>query len=415
MLEHELDFADLFNCPQLDLNERAGVFDKIISNYIERKHLQYKRVALNASSPIRIIRDTYTGLPREMIYLASNDYLNLTMHPKVIEAGLNALQKYGSGAGSVPLLGGSLDIHIELENRIAKFKGCESAVIYTSGFSSNSSTLLSLLQKEDLAIVDRYAHASIIDGCKSTNIKSFKHNDLSALEKILQRYKGSYRTKMIIVDGVYSMDGDIAPLKEIVEIAKEYGAYTFVDEAHATGVIGETGKGTLEYHGVQGKVDLVSGTFSKALGGVGGFVAGSQKIIQLLTFYSRGYMFSTAMTPQTCGSLLAAIDVIENEPEIRKKLWDNILYFRKRLKEIGFNIGNSETAIFPIIIGDDFKTKEICRELHEKNIYVNPVLYPAVPKKLSRIRISLMSNHEKEHLNTVLEILEYLGNKYSII
>jgi glycine C-acetyltransferase len=171
----------------------------------------------------------------------------------------------------------------------------------------------------------------------------------------------------------------------------------------------------LEYHGVQGKVDLVSGTFSKALGGVGGFVAGSQKIIQLLTFYSRGYMFSTAMTPQTCGSLLAAIDVIENEPEIRKKLWDNILYFRKRLKEIGFNIGNSETAIFPIIIGDDFKTKEICRELHEKNIYVNPVLYPAVPKKLSRIRISLMSNHEKEHLNTVLEILEYLGNKYSII
>jgi glycine C-acetyltransferase len=314
----------------------------------------------------------------------------------------------------VPLLGGTLDIHVELEEKIAKFKGCESAIIYTSGFGSNSSTLLSLLQKEDVAILDRFVHASIIDGCQGTNTKNFRHNNLDSLEKILKKYKDNYRTKMIAVDGVYSMDGDIAPLDKIVGLARKYNAYTFVDEAHATGVIGKNGKGTLEHHNVEGEIDLVSGTFSKALGGVGGFVAGTKEVIRMLHFYSRSYMFSTAMSPQTCASLLAAIEVIENEPEIRHKLWNNIFYLRSNLRKMGFNIGNSETAIFPIIIGDDFKVKEICRELHEMNVYVNPVLYPAVPKKLARVRISLMSTHEKEHLDILLNALEYIDKKYSI-
>ncbi|MFM6254583.1 MAG: aminotransferase class I/II-fold pyridoxal phosphate-dependent enzyme [Dolichospermum sp.] len=411
----ELSLADFLKCPHFDINQRAVAFSKMYNDFFEKKHFQYKRVALNASSPLRVVKDLYTGEHKEMIYLASNDYLNLTTHPKVIEAGIQALIKYGSGAGSVPLLGGTLDIHIELEQKIATFKGCESAIIYTSGFSSNSSTLLSLLQQEDIAILDMFVHASIIDGCKGTNTKFFKHNDIDSLEKTLKNCKDSYRTKIIAIDGVYSMDGDIAPLDKIVEVAKKYDAYIFVDEAHATGVIGKNGRGTLEYYKVEGEIDLVSGTFSKALGGVGGFITGKKELIELLNFYSRSYMFSTAMSPATCASLLAAIDVIETEPEIRDKLWNNIFYFRQQLKTLGFNIGNSETAIFPIIIGDDFKTKEICRELHEMNIYVNPVLYPAVPKRLARVRISLMSNHEKKHLDAALNALEYLGKKYSII
>lgn len=410
----EKTFADLTNCPSLDINERARAFNEVYNDYLQKKHFYYKRIALNSSSPVRTIRDLYTGEDRKMIYFASNDYLNLTTHPKVIEAGMQALTKYGTGAGSVPLLGGTLDIHVELEEKIAKFKGCESAIIYTSGFGSNSSTLFSLLQKEDLVIIDRFAHASIIDGCKGTNTRIFRHNNLGSLENILKKCKNDYRTKMIAVDGVYSMDGDIAPLDKIVELARKYNAYTFVDEAHATGVIGKNGKGTLEHHNVEGKIDLVSGTFSKALGGVGGFVAGTREVIQMLHFYSRGYMFSTAMSPQTSASLIAAIEVVENEPEIRQKLWDNIFYLRSNLRKMGFDIGNSETAIFPIIIGDDFKVKEICRKLHEMNIYVNPVLYPAVPKKLARLRISLMSTHEKEHLDTLLNALKNIDQKYSI-
>lgn len=411
----KLSMADFMNIPDLDIMARANQFYDFIEDIKERHHFQYKRVALDGSQPLRRVIDPYTGEVREMIYLASNDYLNLTRHPKVIAAGQEALLKYGAGAGSVPLLGGTIDLHIELEKKVAKFKGCEAAIIYTSGFGSNAGTLLSLLQSEDVAVLDMLAHASIVDGCKNTNIKPFKHNDLHSLETVLKRVKDKYRTKLIVVDGVYSMDGDIAPLDKIVEIARTYGAYVMVDEAHATGVIGENGKGTPEHCNVEGKVDIVAGTFSKGFGGVGGFIASNKELIQLLDFYSRTYMFSTSMTPQVAASLIAAMDVIENEPELRVRLWENINYFRKNLLELGFNLGNSETAIFPIIIGDDYIVKEVCRRLHEMNIYVNPVLYPAVPKRLARIRMSLMTNHTKEQLDTVLNAMEYLGKEFGII
>jgi len=211
------------------------------------------------------------------------------------------------------------------------------------------------------------------------------------------------------------MDGDIAPLDRIVELAKQYGAYVMVDEAHATGVIGKTGKGTPEHFGLEGKVDIVAGTFSKALGCVGGFVAANEELIELLNFYSRSYMFSAAPTPQVIGSLIEAIDVIETEPELLNNLWKNINYFRKNLQRVGFDIGNSQTAIFPIVIGDENKVKEACKMLHEGGIYANLVLYPAVSKKASRLRLSLMSTHTKEHLDKALDVLEQVGKKLSII
>ena len=406
--------ADFFDV-DADITGRAKMFGEYLKDIREKRHLQYRRISMDGSGPVMKVVDHYSGKIKEMVYLASNDYLNLTKHPRTIAAGRKALEKYGSGAGSVPLLGGTLDIHIELEKKIAKFKGCEDSIIYTSGFGSNCGSLLSILQEKDIAILDTYVHASIIDGCKSTNIRFFRHNDMNSLERVLQRVKDKYRTKLIAVDGVYSMDGDIAPLDRIAELAKTHGAYVMVDEAHATGVIGDTGRGTPQHHKIEGKVDIVAGTLSKALGGVGGFIAANSELVELLRYYSRPYIFSTAMTPQVAGSLLAAIDVIEEEPEHRKRLWENIRYFKSNLTALGFDLGNSETAIFPIIIGNDLKVKEICRRLHELDIYANPVMYPAVPKRLSRIRMSLMSAHTKEHLDKALDALETAGREYGII
>ncbi len=409
-----MSLADFAHVADRDIMQRAALFREYREDFFNRRHLQYKRVALDGSAPVRRVIDPYTGEIREMIYLAGNDYLNLTQHPRVVAAGKEALEKYGAGAGSVPLLGGTLDIHIELEKKLARFKCCQSVIIYTSGFGSNAGTLLALLQKEDVAVLDMYVHASIIDGCQNTNVKFFRHNDMDSLEKTLKRVKDSYRTKLVAVDGVYSMDGDIAKLDEIVEMAKHYGAYVMVDEAHATGVIGKNGRGTPEHCNVEGKVDIVAGTLSKALGGVGGFIASNEDLVALLHFYSRSYMFSTAMTPQAAGSLIAALDVIETEPDIRARLWDNINYFRENLLALGFDLGNAETAIFPIIIGDGYKVREVCRYLHERNIYVNPVLFPAVPKRATRIRMSLMANHTKEQLDTVLNALEDADKLFGI-
>ena len=406
--------ADFYDVPGMDMMARAEMFYEYFEDIYQKHHCHFRRVSLNGSSPVMQVLDPYTGKEREMIYLASNDYLNLTRHPKTIEAGKKALEKYGAGAGSVPLLGGTLDLHVALEKKVADFKGCESAIVYTSGFGSNTGSITALLRQNDVAILDLLVHASIIDGCKETSVEYFRHNNMRSLEKVLQKCQDRYRTKLVIVDGVYSMDGDISKLDEIVALAHHYGAYVMVDEAHSTGVIGKNGRGTPEYFNLEGKVDIVAGTFSKALGVVGGFVAGKKELVEYLHYYARSYMFSTAQTPQAAASLIAGMEVIETEPQLRSKLWDNIHYFRKNLLELGFNLGNSETAIFPIIIGDDFKVREVCRELHEADIYVNAVQYPAVSRKLSRIRMSLMYNHTRAHLDKVLETLEYLSKKHDI-
>lgn len=406
---------DFFDIEDADMMKRAKIFNDYATHTRKIKHDYYRRVSCDGSGPLMTVLNQYNGKREKMIYLASNDYLNLTKHPRTVAAGIKAMKKYGAGAGSVPLLGGTLDIHVELEKKIAKFKGCDDAILYTSGYATNVGSLLGLLSGKDVAILDRLVHASIIDGCKSTNVKFFKHNDLKSLERVFSKCQKEFRSKLVIVDGVYSMDGDISPLDKIVELAHSYGAYVMIDEAHATGVIGENGRGTPEYFNLEGKVDIVAGTFSKALGTVGGFVAASKELVELLHFYSRAYMFSTAPTPQVTGSLLEALDVIEDEPILRKKLWDNIKYFKKNLVDMGFNIGNSETAIFPIIIGDDYKVKEACRMLQERGIYVNLVLYPAVPRKLARLRMSLMSEHTKEHLDKALNALDFVGKKLAII
>ncbi len=409
-----MSLADFMDVPG-DMMKRARQFSAFLDDVRARRHMNYRRVSVSGSGPVMDVIDPYTGEIRPMIYMASNDYLNLTKHPRTIAAGIGAVEKYGVGAGSVPLLGGTLDIHVALEKEIAEFKSCEAAILYTSGFGSNAGTLLSLLGRKDVAIIDMLVHASLKDGCANTNVEHFRHNNMRSLERALAKCRDTYRTKLVIVDGVYSMDGDIAPLDQIVEIAHAHGAYVMVDEAHATGVIGANGKGTPEHFGVEGKVDIVAGTFSKGLGCVGGFIAASQELVNLLHFFSRSYMFSTAMTPQAAASLREGIRVIVEEPELRRKLWDNIRYFRTNLLAMGFDLGNSETAIFPLIIKDDLRVKDMVSYCHAHGLYVNPVVYPAVPKRLARLRCSLTAGHTKEHLDKALEVLESAGKKHGVI
>lgn len=411
----KLCLADFQNKGEVNITELAADFMQFRQALNAERLHNYRRISNSGSTPVMRVQDEHTGQEREMLYFASNDYLQLTHHPKLIAAGHAALDKYGAGAGSVPLLGGTTDLQIEVEKKVAKFKGCEDALIFTSGFGSNSGAIAALLGEKGIAILDLLVHASIIDGCAGKETKFFKHNDMGSLEFTLKKLADRKVTKLVIVDGVYSMDGDIAKLDQICDIAHKYGALVMVDEAHATGVIGAHGKGTPEHCGVEGKVDIVAGTCSKAIGVVGGFIASSKNIIEYLHYFARSYMFSTAPTPQALASIGAALDVIENEPALREKLWDNIRHFRSGLEAMGVDMGNAETAIFPVIVGDNAKVRELCRDLHERNIYVNPVEYPAVPRRLARIRFSLMATHEKEHLDYALNNLEAVMRKHNCI
>lgn len=362
------------------------------------------------------VLDQCSGRVSQMINFAGNDYLNLTRHPETIRAGIEALQEYGTGAGSAPLLGGTFTIHDKLVKKIARFKSTESAIIHTSGFGNNFGVLRAILSNEDLAVIDQYSHASMVDGTAHCVVRTFRHNDMNSLENIMRiNSRKDYQTRIICVDGVYSMDGDIAPLPEILEIARKYNAYVYVDDAHGLGVLGKTGKGTSEHFDLEGKIDIVAGTLSKAVGSVGGFIASTSDLIEYLHYYSRSYMFSTFMAPQAAGSAIAALDIIISESERRKQLWENINYLKENLTNLGFNIGKTQTAIFPVIVGDDYIAKDLAKYLEQNNILVSLVSYPAVPKELSRIRISLSQGHSRDELDALIYHLEYQGKMLGII
>lgn len=409
--------ADFYELPDRDIFAKARPMWEFIEELREAGQFFYRRTLVSGSANRAQVRDLETGKVREMVMMASNNYLGLTTHPKVVEAGLKAQEKYGAGSGSVALLAGTLDLHQELEERLARFKGCEDAIVFPTGYSTNVGCISGLLRKGDVAINDRLNHASIIDGCKlsGADIRTFKHNDLRSLEHLLERCDEEYQGKLIIVDGVFSMDGDIAPLPDLIALARRFGARLMIDEAHATGVIGDHGRGTPEHWHVEGQVDLVAGTLSKGLGGIGGFVASTKEVVNYLRFFGRSYMFSTSLPPAVSASLIAALEVIAAEPELRSRLWENIRYFMGRLRKLGFDLGNAETAIIPVVIGDDTKVQLMCREMHEAGIFLNPVAYPAVPKRLSRLRLSLMATHTREDLDLTLDALERVGRKYGVI
>ncbi|MDQ7793945.1 MAG: aminotransferase class I/II-fold pyridoxal phosphate-dependent enzyme [bacterium] len=409
--------ADFYALPDADIFAKTRPFHAFIQDLKAQGHFQYRRTLLGPSANRVTVWDEEQGRRREMIMMASNNYLGLTTHPRVIEAAERACREYGAGAGSVSLLAGTLELHRRLEERLAAFKACEDAIIFPAGYSANVGCVMGLAREGDLVVNDILNHASIMDGCRlsSATVKAFPHGNVGALDRLLARARDRYAGKLVIVDGVFSMDGDIAPLPKLIEVCRRHGARLMIDEAHATGVIGPNGRGTPAHHRVEGQVDLVAGTLSKALGTVGGFVAASREVVNYLRFYARSYMFSTALPPAVAASVLAGLDVLEEEPGLLTRLWENVAYMRENLVALGFELGNQQTAIFPLIIGDDFKVKEMGRLLHEAGIYANPVFYPAVSRRLSRVRLSLMATHTRQDLDLTLEACAAAGKRLGIV
>lgn len=336
----------------------------------------------------------------------ANDYLGMSQREETIEAGIEALKKYGTGACAAQAIGGYLDIHKKLEQSIAEFVGMEDAILFSSGFGANAGLLRAVLGKNDIAYTDSYIHTSASSGLIGTNVKPIGHNDVEYLEMTLKNNVGKYNTQLVIIDGVYSQDGDLSKLPEYIEVCKKYNVLLMVDDAHGIGVMGKTGRGTCEHFDCMGKVDIITGTFSKSFGCVGGFVAASKKMIQYLRYYADSNVFSAAISPQVTGSILKAIDLIKEHPEIREKLWDNVNYLRKRLTEEGFDIGHSVSPIFPIMVRDNRKVYEIADELHKSSIFVSGITYPAVRTKEARLRVSLLATHEKWQLDHLVETLK---------
>ena len=397
-----------------DMYETADSFQNFIDQMDFKKQRIYGIQSFNGIGPHMKIMDNYSNETKEAISFVGNDYLGLSRHPFTVQAGIQALEKYGTGACAAPMLGGYLNIHYELEQKIAAFNTCEDALIYSSGFGANFGTLQALLKKTDIALIDMFVHASVIDGLINTNIKMLKHNDLDYLEFALKSAKDSYKTKLVIVDGVYSQDGDLAPLPGILEICRKHGAYLMIDDAHGIGVFGKSGRGVVEHFGLEGQIDIITGTFSKSFGAVGGFVASSKKLIQYLKYYSRTSTYSAAITPQATASVLKAIDLIDLETERRSKIWNNVNYLKNRLTQLGFDFGHTESPIFPIMIRDDFKVKEASKIFMDNNIFTIPIIYPGVKSKESRLRVSLSANHTIMDLDRFIEVLCLVDNQIHI-
>ncbi len=353
---------------------------------------------------------------KTVLMLGSNSYLGLTNHPAVKRAAIEAIKKYGTGCAGSRFLNGTLDIHTQLERRIASFVGKEAALLFSTGFMANQGLIATLVQKGDYIIADKLDHASIIDGallCFGKMLR-FEHNDMQSLENVLSNIPLE-AGKLIVVDGVFSMDGDIANLPQIVSLAQRYNSGVMVDDAHSIGVLGPNGNGTAAHFGLTDSVDIIMGTFSKSLATVGGFIAGDNDLIDYLKHHSRALIFSASLPPASVASVMAALDIIESEPERREKLWENTRMMHDGLVNLGFDTGDSTTPVIPVLVGDMMLTFKLCIRLNEEGIFVNPVVPPAVQPKGSLIRISLMATHTTEQISRALDTIGRVGRELGII
>lgn len=341
---------------------------------------------------------------KRVLMFGSNSYLGLTNHPRIAEAASKAIEKYGSGCAGSRFLNGTLDLHVELESRLAAYTGKEDAILFSTGFQANLGTLSALSGRADVLLLDEYDHASIIDGSRLSFSKviKYRHNDMEDLEHRLQLLPEN-AFKLIVTDGIFSMEGDIAHLPAITALAEKYGAAVMVDDAHALGVIGANGAGTASHFNLTGETDLIMGTFSKSLASLGGFVAGDRDVIDYLKHKARALIFSASMTPASTASVIAALDIIQEEPQRINKLWDNTNYMMELLQEQGFDTGETQSPIIPVRIGDNHKTFLFTKALQDKGIFVNPVVSPAVPSESSLIRLSLMSTHSFSQIEEAVD------------
>jgi len=353
------------------------------------------------------------------IMVGSNNYLGLVNHPKVKEAAAEAARKYGSGCTGSRFLNGTLDLHIELENRLAKFMKKEAALVFSTGFQTNLGTISTLVMKNDAVIIDRQDHACIVDGARLSygKVYKFAHNDMNDLERVIDnvRNNNSRGGILIVVDGIFSMEGDIVDLPHLVEVAKEYGARVMVDDAHSIGVLGKTGAGTAEHFGLTDKVDITMGTFSKSFASLGGFIAADAKVIDYIKHTARSLIFSASIPPSNAAAVLAALDILESEPERRERLWKNARRMKKEFQNLGFNTGNSATPIVPIVVGDDLDAFAFWKELFDNGVFTNPVISPAVPPWQAMIRTSYTANHTDEQLDRVVQVIAKVGRAKGLI
>src|SRR6266481_3975837 len=363
---------------------------------------------------------TFDG--KKVINLASNNYLGLTTHPKLREAALEAARKYGVGSGAVRTIAGTMKIHMELEEKIARFKNVEACVVFQSGFTANAGTVSSFLGKDDFIISDELNHASIIDGCRLSRAKIlvFRHKDVAHAEEQLASVKNQPGKKLLISDGVFSMDGDIGPLPGLCEAAEKYGAIMMVDDAHSSGVLGRNGRGTIDHFNMHGRVDIQVGTLSKAIGALGGYVCGSRELIDFLYHRARPFLFSTSHPPSVAATCIAAFDVLEQEPQLIEKLWANTKYFKKELGTLGFNTGGvntpvSETPITPIIVGEGRLAMEFSRELFNEGVFTPGIAFPTVAEGKARLRTIMTATHTQDQLTKALEVMKKVGKRMGIV
>lgn len=351
---------------------------------------------------------------RRMIMLSSNNYLGLSTHPRVIQAAADAVHRFGTGCSGSRFLNGTLSIHEELEQKLARFLGRPSAIVFPTGFQANLGAISALTGKGDLVAIDKMDHASIYDGCRLSfaQFRKFAHNDAEDLDQLLTRNKQS--SSLIVVDGVFSMQGDIADLPAIVSVARKHGAGILVDDAHALGVLGRHGRGTSEHFGLEHRVDLVAGTFSKSLASIGGFIAGDTDIIDYVKHHSRPLIFSASLPPASVAAASAALDVLVSEPEHRERLWSNTRYFREGLEALGFDVGPTETPIISLLVGDEKRALVAWRKLFDRGLFTSPILPPAVPPKLALVRTSCMASHTPAQLERALDALESVGKELGL-
>lgn len=368
-------------------------------------------------TPLQSQQDTRVTINgRRLVMIGSNNYLGLTSHPKVKEASIRAIEKYGTSCSGSRFLNGTLDIHEQLEERLARFMKREGALVFSTGFQTNLGAISALIAKDDAVVTDKTDHASIVDGCRLSYGQTFrfKHNDMKDLEKALIG-TNNHGGKLVVVDGVFSMEGDIAPLPEILRLCRLYGARVMVDDAHSIGILGAHGRGTAEHFQVEDQVDLVMGTFSKSFASLGGFIVGSREVVQFIKHHARALIFSASMSPASVAATLAALDIIEQEPERRERLWKNTRKMKEGFTALGFDTGASQTPVIPIIIGDDMKTFQFWKEIFTAGVYVNPVVSPAVSPGRALLRTSYMATHTEEDLDFVLDAFETVGKRLGLI
>jgi len=370
----------------------------------------YYRVITTAQDPVVL----HEG--RELVMLGSNNYLGLTNHPEVKEAAAIGLARYGTGCAGSRLLNGTLDIHVELERRLACFMKREATLTFSTGFQVNLGVLSCLLGRHDIAFLDNLDHACIIDGCRlgfGRNYK-FRHNDMADLEKKLSNAPEN-KGRLIVVDGVFSMEGDLAPLDEIVRLKNRFGARLMVDDAHGLGVFGEHGRGTPEHFGVESEVDLVMGTFSKSLAAIGGFVAGTEEVIDYIKHEARAEIFSAAPPPASVAAALKAVEIVEREPERRKHLWETTSYMKQEFQNLGYDTGDSASPVIPLVVGEDMTAFLMTKRLQDEGVFANPVVSPAVPPGRAMIRTSYMATHTRDQLDRALAAFAKVGRELGII